>query len=152
MDELDTKPNQNTDETDLLASLSRIESTISEQKPAESVVNAVISSPFVCPDFVLNFLQDKPVALQRIILTSKLTQSQKKAVEPVFKVGENETAITRAALKAIIEKLGAKYPEIQPWLTNEVIFLGTFVAGFYDRSEQVKAILEIERLKVSSGS
>lgn len=149
MDELKSKPTQITDENELKESLSRIENANPEQKLTENVVNAAIPSIFVCPDFVLNFLQDKPVAIQKIILTSKLTQSQKKAVESVFKASENELAINRAALKAIIEKLATKYPEIQPWLTNETIFLGTFVFGFHDRSEQVKAILEIEKGKVT---
>ena len=45
------------------------------------------------------------------------------------------------------EKMAIKYPEIQPWLTDETIFMGTFAFGFYDRSEQVKAVLEVERLK-----
>lgn len=148
MNENDIKPVQNSDENELKASLQRINETSSEQKPSENVVNPVLSPSFICPDFVLNFLQDKPIAIQKIILTSKLSQTQKKAVESVFKAGENELAINRAALKAIIEKLAMKYPEIQPWLTNETIFLGTFVFGFHDRSEQVKAILEIEKGKV----
>lgn len=147
MNENDIKPAQNSDESELKASLQRISETHSEQKSAENVVNTAISPSFICPDFVLNFLQDKPIAIQKIILTSKLNQSQKKAVESVFKAGENELAINRAALKAIIEKIATKYPEIQPWLTNEAIFLGTFAFGFHDRSEQVKAILEIEKGK-----
>lgn len=142
MNENDTKPMQNSDEIELKQNLSRLESGNNEQKPTENVVNADIPKPFVCPDFVLNFLQDKPIKLQKIILTAKLTQGQKKEVEHIFLPNENELAINREALKALISKLAEKYPEVRPYLTNEAVFFGTFTFGLYDRSEQIKAILE----------
>lgn len=140
------------DEDELKTSLNRIENSTMEQKPTENTVNADVLKPFSCPDFVLDFLQDKPIALQKIVITSKLSQAQKKEVEYIFSPNEHELEINRAALKVLIEKLAVKYPELQPWLTNEAIFMGTFAFGFYDRSEQVKAHLESTRGKMSEVS
>lgn len=142
---LKTKPM--TDENEFKDHLGRIENDDKGQKPTENVVNTPITPTFNCPDFVLDFLQDKPIAAQKVILTAKLTQAEKKAVDHIFQASEHELFINRAALKKLIEKLAVKYPEMQPWLTNESIFLGTFAFGFWDRSQLVKSELELLKLK-----
>lgn len=147
MIESTTKTLPNTDENELKNQLLETEKSSDNAKPNQNVVNAININSFSCPEFVLNFLQDKPIKIQKMVLTAKLTQDQKKSVESIFQAGPHEIEINRAALKAIIEKLAIKYPEVQPWLTNEAVFLGTFAFGFYDRAEQVKTVLEAERLK-----
>lgn len=142
---LKTKPM--TDENEFKDHLGRIENDDKGQKPTENVVNTPITPTFNCPDFVLDFLQDKPIAFQKFVLTHKLNQSEKKAVEYIFQANEHELEVNRSALKFRIEKLAIKYPELQPWLTDETIFIGTFIFGFYDRSEQVKSHLELLKLK-----
>lgn len=148
MSESTLKPEQNNDENELKDKLFRIDSANTETKPTENMVNAEIVKPFVAPDFVINFLQDKPIKFQKMVLTSKLSQAEKKEVEFIFSPNEHELEINREALKALIGKLAVKYPELQPFLTNEMVFMGTFAFGFYDRSEQVKSHLESIKGKV----
>jgi hypothetical protein len=147
MSEQIEKTGQTNDESELKASLNRIENQSNEQTPTEVKANINDTPSFNCPDFVLDFLQDKPIAIQKIILTSKLTQSEKKEVESIFLPNEHELKINRAAIKSLVEKLATKYPEMQAFLTNETIFYGTFAFGFYDRSVAVKEVLEIRNQK-----
>lgn len=150
---IETKPitTTNTDDNEFKDHLKRIPNEELPPTPVENMVNTPLLKPFACPDFVLNFLQDKPIKVQQILLTSKLTTSEKKEVADIFTPNEHELKINREAMKFLIEKLATKYPEMQPFLGNETIFFGTFAFGIYDRAEAVKTTLEISRSKKTTG-
>jgi hypothetical protein len=97
--------------------------------------------PFIVPNFVLDFLQDKPIEIQKILITKNLSPDQKKKVEYIFRPNANELTINREAIRELISDLATKYPEIQPYFSNKMIFLGTFGFGFYERKTMVEAEL-----------
>lgn len=99
---------------------------------------------FRCPDFVLDFLQDKPVSVQKLIITQGLNADQKKKVEHIFLPNEHESRINREAIKLFIEELCTKNPDLIPFFSTKTVFLGTFGFGFLERKSMVDTIISSE--------
>ena len=76
-----------------------------EEKNAEKSENNSINRSFVCPNFVLDFLQDKPTWLQKSIICKNFGPDQIKEVEYIFKPSADELTIARQVIKKYIEKL-----------------------------------------------
>lgn len=127
-------------ENELKEHLSRVEGGIDEQIKKDNP-NIDDVKPFIVPDFVLDFLQDKPIEIQKIIICKNLSTDQKKKVEHVFLPNANELKINREAIKELLSDLCSKYPELQPYFSNKVIFLGTFAFGYYERKTMVESEL-----------
>ncbi len=127
-------------ENELREHLDRVEGGIDEQIKKDNPDIGIIK-PFVVPDFVLDFLQDKPIEIQKFIICKNLSPDQKKKVEHVFQPNANELKINREAIRELLGDLCSKYPELQPYFSNKVIFFGTFAFGYYERKTMVEAEL-----------
>lgn len=139
----ETNIKSNDIESELKEHLNRLEVESNGENTKNVPINDIVK-PFLIPDFVLDFLQDKPIKIQEILITRGLSADKKEAVKHIFKPNENELEINRASLKEIIQELCTKYPEIQPYFSNKTIFFGTFAFGFYERHSMVESILKSE--------
>lgn len=106
-------------------------------KNAEKTENTSIGSSFVCPNFVLDFLQDKPTWLQKSIICKNFGTDQIKEVEYIFKPSADELTIARQVIKKYIEKLVNAYPEVEKYLSEESVFLGSWGISFHERRKLV---------------
>lgn len=133
------------DEIELKNHLLNAELSDNDAKTTQNISIDPIIPSFKCPDFVLDFLQDKPVKIQELILTKNLNNDQKKKVRDVFKASDNELKINREACRIMIEKLVAKNPDLAPYFSNEIIFLGTFGFGFMERKQLVEDMVSLDK-------
>lgn len=118
-----------------------------EGKNAEKTENTSIGTSFICPVFILDFLQDKPVWLQKRILCKNLSPDEIKAVEHIFKPGPDEIIIARQVIKKYVEKLVSNYPGVEKYLTDESVFLGSWSISFYERKKLIEGYLDKEMSK-----
>lgn len=108
-----------------------------EDKNGEKRENNAAITSFSCPDFVLNFLQDKPVWFQKKIICKNLSPDQIKEVEYIFKPSPDELIIARQVIKKYVEKLVESYPEVEKYISDESVFLGSWSISFYERKRLV---------------
>jgi hypothetical protein len=135
---------QNSDESELKQHLDRIENENSDQTDSKDVPNAEIRKPYEPNSGLLDFLQDKPITVQRLLITRGLSPDQKKKIESVFQANANELSVNRAAIREILIDLCEKYPEVAPYFSNKTIFIATFGFGYYERSSMAESILATE--------
>lgn len=146
MDELEKtneKPAKNTDESELLDNLNRLD----QENPSETAKippNCDVITRFRCPDFVINFLADKPIKIQEMVICSRLSPAQKEKVRDIFKPHEDEISIYKDGIRELIGHLCSKYPEMIPYFSTEAVFFATFTFGFYERNQLVKDIIKSE--------
>ena len=141
------KTTQNPDETELFNNLKRLD----QENPTETTAiptNSDVVPVFRCPDFVINFLADKPVKIQEMVICSRLSASQREKVKDIFKPNEDEISINKDAIRELIGSLCKKYPDLVPYFSTEAVFFATFSFGFYERNQMVKDIIASE---VTSG-
>ena len=141
LDQNESKTTSNSIEIELKEHLDRMEKeAVGTENPKENIgVNPI--KPIHISDGVLDFLQDKPIKIQEIFICKNLSPDQKKEIQYIFKANEHELAINRAGIKHLLEKLCAKYPELEPYFSNEAIFFATFVFGYFERQTMVDAVI-----------
>lgn len=130
-------------ENELREHLNRVDNEYRDEEIKKDIPNAENIKPFVVPGFVLDFLQDKPIKIQEIIINSNLSPDQKEKIKHVFLPNENELSINREAMREILGDLCMTYPEIQPYFSSKTIFFGTFLFGFFERKSMAESILAV---------
>lgn len=103
--------------------------------------------PFIVPDFVLNYLQDKPIWLQKQIICKNLSPDQIIEVEAIFKPSPDEIVIARQLIKKYIEKLVQQMPEIEKYISDEAVFLTSWSISFVERKRLVKGYVESKQVE-----
>lgn len=144
MIETNAKPMQNSDEVELKQHLEKIENENKDQTNTKDIPNAENRPAYEPNSALLDFLQDKPIQIQKHLITRGLSPDQKKKVESVFRANENELSVNRAAIREAIIDLCQTYPELMPYFSNKTIFLATFTFGYFERSTMVDSILRSE--------
>lgn len=146
MDEVTKSDMKVTDDFELKQKLENVENenTIKSDKNVPDSDTVKLYEP---NSALLDFLQDKPIAVQKLLITRGLYPDQKKKVESVFQANEHEISVNRAAIREIIIDLCTKYPEMMPYFSNKTIFIATFGFGYYERSTIVESILASDKPK-----
>lgn len=141
MEESTVNTDQSNDKINLQEQLNRIENENADQNQSKDSVKPENTTTFRAPDSLLDFLADKPIAIQKHFITKGLTPDQKKKVESVFQANEHELTVNRAAISELISDLCGKYPELTPYFSNKTIFLATFSFGYLERKALVESAL-----------
>lgn len=117
------------------------------EKTSDNFENNSNFKPFVIPDFVLNFLQDKPIWLQKQILCKNLSPDQIKEVESIFKPSQDELVISRQLVKKYLEKLVQAFPEVEKYISDEAVFLGSWTISFIERKRLINGYVDSLKTK-----
>lgn len=137
-----------TDENELRQHLDSVQDEKNNQNTTKDIPNTTFVKPYEPNSGLLDFLQDKPVTVQRLLITRGLSPDQKKKVEHIFQANESEISVNRAAIRELLIDLCTKYPELTPYFSNKTIFLATWTFGYFERSGMVESTLESETSKV----
>jgi hypothetical protein len=134
-----------TEENELRQHLDSVQDEKNTQNTTKDIPNTINVKPYEPNAGLLDFLQDKPITIQRLLITKGLSPDQKKKVEHVFQANEHEISVNRAAIREILIDLCTKYPELTPYFSNKTIFLATWSFGYFERSGIVETTLSSEQ-------